>query len=132
MGTQPGTPDGGTIQLPRSENSLADSLSTEAILNRVSWEAAHTHVQPSPGCFLVGYFDGGSREENRHSGAGCVLILFNDSSDPIVLSRGSYYLGPGTNNEAEATAVLILLRTIVAYLYKSAGVVMDGLSLPAS
>lgn len=54
---------------------------------------------------MQGYFDGASRGNPGEAGAGALLV---DDSGAVVWER-SHYLGKRTNNEAEYSALLLLL-----------------------
>lgn len=54
---------------------------------------------------MQGYFDGASRGNPGEAGAGALLI----DNDGVVVWEASRYLGKRTNNEAEYSALLLLL-----------------------
>ncbi|MDR1997428.1 MAG: ribonuclease HI family protein [Candidatus Margulisbacteria bacterium] len=67
----------------------------------------------------IGFVDGGARGNPGPAGAGAVL----DGPRPLALSR---YLGETTNNVAEYTALVLLLREALAAGYTELEVFADS------
>ena len=110
----------GFVWVPREQNPHADALATRALMEASTEEETDFSVPWSPGDYVVIYFDGGSREidEQTRGGAGYLVCLASGSNAEFkVLSRGSVFLGSCTNNEAEATALWLALKSAMSYMY---------------
>ena len=116
----PANERGGTMWVPRAENSRADSLATMAITLRSTWEEFHFCSGLSPGDQIIAYFDGGSRagdDGSVHAGCGVVLVIFRKScAVPTIIYQGVFYLGAATNNEAESTGMWLAAKAVVAFV----------------
>jgi len=119
LAVEPGGPNGGVHWVPRGENSAADALATKACQDE------RTHVErdftvPAPaGSYLLLYFDGGSRNDGQTSGCGCAVVVLAPDSIPRTLYRGSFFLGPGSNNYAEGMGLLLGLQAVVSFVLRS-------------
>lgn len=68
------------------------------------------------------FCDGGSRGNPGPSAAGVVFL----TSDDEVIDKFCKFLGLGTNNQAEYSAVLLALEKLSGYQYKKASFFLDS------